>query len=244
MNFAYFYWSTIARSTQQSIFQRYGISDANSISKELGLGAIGGAMAQLCTNPIAVISTRQQTCKSNDKKKSMWETMREIIQSEDGWTGLWRGFKVNLILVINPMITYGVYQWLRGGLLALKRGKALGSVDAFCVYLPTLHGSAEATDEPTILVLGALSKVLATITTHPLIVAKIMLQSKPPDCRKGKPFSGFTEVLLYIVRNEGFLRLYKGLAPQIVKGFLVQGLMMTLKERFVESRSCNCLDNF
>ena len=59
-----------------------------------------------------------------------------------------------------------------------------------------------------------------------------MLQSKPPDCRKGKAFSGFTEVLLYIVQNEGILRLYKGLVPQIVKGFLVQGLMMTLKERY------------
>ncbi|KAJ5786988.1 hypothetical protein N7457_001978 [Penicillium paradoxum] len=211
MNFAYFYWSTAARSIQQSAFRRYGVADTNSISKELGLGAIGGAMAQLCTNPIAVISTRQQTCTSSDEKKSMWDTMKEIIQSEDGWTGLWRGFKVNLILVINPMITYGVYQWLRGVLLALKRGKALGSGDAF--------------------LLGALSKVLATITTHPLIVAKIMLQSKPPDCRKGRPFSGFTEVLQYIVRNEGFFRLYKGLAPQIIKGFIVQGLMMTLKER-------------
>lgn len=85
------------------------------------------------------------------------------------------------------------------------------------------------------LVLGALSKVLATITTHPLIVAKTMLQSKPPDCRNGKPFSGFTEVLLYIMKNEGLLRLYKGLAPQIIKGFLVQGLMMMLKERYVSA---------
>jgi hypothetical protein len=132
MNFAYFYWSTAARSIQQSTFQRYGIADTNSISKELGLGAVGGAMAQLCTNPIAVISTRQQTRKAGDEQKSMWETMKEICQSDDGWTGLWRGFKVNLILVINPMITYGVYQWLREGLLALKRGKAIGSADAFC----------------------------------------------------------------------------------------------------------------
>jgi hypothetical protein len=80
-------------------------------------------------------------------------------------------------------------------------------------------------------VLGALSKVLSTIVTHPLIVAKAMLQSKPPDCRQGKPFKGFTEALAYIIRNEGAYRLYKGLAPQIIKGFLVQGLMMMLKER-------------
>jgi hypothetical protein len=82
-------------------------------------------------------------------------------------------------------------------------------------------------------VLGALSKVLATIATHPLIVAKAMLQSTPPDSRRGKPFRGFTEVLAFIIKNEGFSRLYKGLAPQIIKGFLVQGLIMMLKERYV-----------
>jgi hypothetical protein len=60
-----------------------------------------------------------------------------------------------------------------------------------------------------------------------------MLQSKPPLQRNGVHFQGFTEVLLYIVKNEGILRLYKGLIPQIVKGFMVQGLMMMLKERLV-----------
>jgi len=47
----------------------------------------------------------------------------------------------------------------------------------------------------------------------------------------GKPFKGFTDVLIFIIRNEGFLRLYKGLVPQVTKGFLVQGLMMLFKER-------------
>jgi hypothetical protein len=161
----------------------------------------------------------------------MWEIMVEIIQSDDGWTGHWRGFKVNLILVINPMITYGVYHWLRGGLLALRKRKGLGSADAFCTSLQTIPH--QSTDQTVTLVLGALSKVLATIATHPLVVAKTILQSKPPDCRKGKPFSGFIEVLLYIVKKEGLLRLYKGLVPQIIKGFVAQGFLMALKERYV-----------
>ncbi|CEJ56594.1 hypothetical protein PMG11_02796 [Penicillium brasilianum] len=213
MNFAYFYWSAAARTVYQHALRYHGIEDFNSIIKEFGLGAVGGALAQLCTTPISVIATRQQTRKACDGQQSMWETMMEIVSSEDGWTGLWRGLKVNLILVINPMITYGVYQWLRGGLVGLK--KHVGSLDAF--------------------LLGALSKVLATIATHPLIVAKTMLQSKPPPQRRGRPFRGFTEVLVYIVKHEGVLRLYKGLIPQIVKGFVVQGLMMMLKERSVFS---------
>lgn len=79
--------------------------------------------------------------------------------------------------------------------------------------------------------LGAMSKSLATIATQPLIVAKVGLQSKPPPSRKGKPFKGFVEVMKFIVDNEGPLALFKGIAPQISKGLLVQGLLMMTKER-------------
>jgi hypothetical protein len=82
-----------------------------------------------------------------------------------------------------------------------------------------------------IIVLGAMSKSLATIATQPLIVAKVGLQSKPPPSRKGKPFKGFIEVMKFIVDNEGPLALFKGIAPQISKGLLVQGLLMMTKER-------------
>lgn len=80
--------------------------------------------------------------------------------------------------------------------------------------------------------LGALSKSLATIVTQPLIVAKVGLQSKPPPSRNGKPFKSFIEVMNFIIANEGAAGLFKGIAPQITKGLLVQGLLMMTKERF------------
>ena len=43
----------------------------------------------------------------------MLATAKEVIDSEDGWSGLWRGFKASLVLVVNPAITYGAYQRLR-----------------------------------------------------------------------------------------------------------------------------------
>ena len=36
----------------------------------------------------------------------------------------------------------------------------------------------------------------------------------------------------FIVQNEGLLGLFKGIAPQISKGLLVQGLLMMTKERY------------
>jgi hypothetical protein len=82
-----------------------------------------------------------------------------------------------------------------------------------------------------------MSKALATILTQPLIVAKVGLQSKPPPSRNGRPFKSFMEVMKFIVENEGLLRLFKGIGPQIVKGFLVQGLLMMTKERYVNPLS-------
>ena len=81
------------------------------------------------------------------------------------------------------------------------------------------------------IVLGSMSKALATIATQPLIVAKVGLQSKPPPARNGKPFKSFGEVMAYIVEREGLLGLFKGIGPQIMKGLLVQGFLMMTKER-------------
>lgn len=78
-----------------------------------------------------------------------------------------------------------------------------------------------------------MSKALATIVTQPLIVAKVGLQSRPPPSRQGKPFKTFGEVMKYIVENEGVLSLFKGIGPQIMKGLMVQGLLMMTKERYV-----------
>ena len=64
-----------------------------------------------------------------------------------------------------------------------------------------------------------------------MIVAKVGLQSRPPPAREGKPFKSFGEVLAYIVEHEGPWALFKGIGPQLLKGLLVQGLLMMTKER-------------
>ncbi|KAF1352183.1 mitochondrial carrier domain-containing protein [Delphinella strobiligena] len=204
-NFAYFYWYSTVRSVYLS---RQVLPSLPGTATELALGAVAGALAQLFTIPIAVVTTRQQTQPKGDKR-GMIDTAREVINSEDGWSGLWRGMKASLVLVVNPAITYGAYQRLRDILYPGKT--SLRPYEAF--------------------VLGALSKSLATIATQPLIVAKVGLQSRPPPARMGKPFKSFVEVMRYIVENEGLLGLFKGIGPQILKGFLVQGILMMTKEK-------------
>lgn len=123
-NFAYFYWYTIVRT----LYLRY--SAAPGTAAELGLGAVAGAVAQLFTIPVAVVTTRQQTT-SKLERKGLLATGKEVIDSEDGWTGLWRGLKASLVLVVNPAITYGAYQRLKESLFpgrtALKPWEAFGT---------------------------------------------------------------------------------------------------------------------
>lgn len=108
-NFAYFYWYTVSRRFYLSS-QRF--PKTPSTATELALGAVAGALAQLFTIPVSVVTTRQQTQGKGDRK-SLLETGREVINGEDGWTGLWRGLKASLVLVVNPAITYGAYQRLK-----------------------------------------------------------------------------------------------------------------------------------
>ncbi|RQM08178.1 hypothetical protein DH86_00000633 [Scytalidium sp. 3C] len=204
-NFAYFYWYSVVRTLYLSTAKT---TTPPGTAVELSLGAAAGALAQIFTIPISVVTTRQQT-QTKEEKKGMIDTARDVINGEDGVSGLWRGLKASLVLCVNPAITYGAYQRLR---TILFPGKAnLKPWEAF--------------------LLGAISKSLATIATQPLIVAKVGLQSKPPPARQGKPFKSFIEVMKFIIQHEGVLSLFKGIAPQISKGILVQGLLMMTKER-------------
>lgn len=108
-NFAYFYWYSVVRTLYISSL---ALPVPPSTAIELSLGAVAGAVAQVFTIPVSVVTTRQQTQPKGDKK-GLLDTGREVVNSEDGWTGLWRGLKASLVLVVNPAITYGAYQRLR-----------------------------------------------------------------------------------------------------------------------------------
>jgi hypothetical protein len=108
-NFAYFYWYSLVRSLYMASNR---VSKPPGTAVELSLGAIAGAVAQIFTIPVSVITTRQQT-QPKVERKGLIETGREVVDSEDGWKGLWRGLKASLVLVVNPAITYGAYQRLK-----------------------------------------------------------------------------------------------------------------------------------
>jgi hypothetical protein len=131
-NFAYFYWYSVVRTLYIS---SQTVPSPPGTVVELSLGAVAGAVAQVFTIPVAVVTTRQQTQNKNERK-GMVDTARDVVNSEDSWSGLWRGLKASLVLVVNPAITYGAYQRLKDIMFPGKNN--LRPWEAFRAYLVSL----------------------------------------------------------------------------------------------------------
>ncbi|KAF8718575.1 hypothetical protein AX14_011757 [Amanita brunnescens Koide BX004] len=240
MQYAYFFFYSFVRTSYIKRLTRKLPLGAKlaplSTATELFLGAIAGALAQIFTIPVSVIATRQQVGHLSDRPRStegadesFMAVAREIVK-EEGITGLWSGLKPGLVLTVNPAITYGMFERVKG-LVLLTRGK-FGSNGKMSPWLSFL--------------VGALSKTLATIVTYPYIMAKVRIQARSVDVDdesahgqlgdkqqrpKGRQ-AGAVEILGKVWQREGFLGLYQGMQAQITKAVLSQALLFMSKEQF------------
>lgn len=215
-NFAYFYSYTAIRN---KYLNRLKVDDkimhkTLSVPAELLIGAVAGIWSQIVSLPISVAVTRQQTTDA-EHRKSMLGTWEEIIK-EDGVTGLWSGLKPSFLLVINPSITYAVFEKLKAFWLNTYKHKSLTALQIF--------------------VIGAIAKSVATVVTYPLIMAKVRLQWKPSKTdgqvldQDYQPYKSSLDVLKRVYKREGFQGWYKGMQAQISKAVLSQALLFLFKE--------------
>jgi hypothetical protein len=250
MQYAYFFFYSLVRTSysKRLAARRPAGSPAVPLSTvaELALGAIAGILAQIFTIPVSVIATRQQLGMPPNKKKgkgkdgegdggendgSFLAIAREIVR-EEGVTGLWLGLKPGLVLTVNPAITYGLFERIKGAVLAARErvgntGTSLGPGLSFA--------------------LGATSKSLATVVTYPYIMAKVRIQTRkkggeenedgalPEPVNAGnrhRKNEGAVDILARVLRKEGFLGWYKGMGAQILKAVLSQGVLFMSKEQF------------
>lgn len=131
------------------------------------------------------------------------------IYKEKGITGFWTGYKATVVLSINPSLTYYFFQALKANLIPYKRR-----------------------DNPTggeLFLYSALAKSLAGLITYPYILAKTRLQVKADD--PGKKAKSASQMVVDIVKKEGFVGLWEGAQGQILKGFFSQGITMLIKDK-------------
>ena len=195
-NFVYYYWYEWTRS----FFEKAAIK-AGRASKKLTTvesmmaGALAGSATVMITNPIWVVNTRMTARKSDSgegesltdekrpaKKQGTIGTLMSLVRDE-GLASLFAGVLPALVLVINPILQYTIYEQLRN---VMEKRKKVGPRDAF--YL------------------GAIGKLLATSITYPYITVK----SRAHVATKNDPHEGMVKSLNKIVKEEGYSGLYKG----------------------------------
>jgi adenine nucleotide transporter 17 len=167
----------------------------------MAAGALAGSATVLITNPIWVVNTRM-TARSKEadvpgvtKKRQLgtFETTAALIKNE-GLSALFSGVMPALVLVINPILQYTVFEQLKA---VLEKRRKVTPMDAF--YL------------------GALGKLVATSTTYPYITVKSRMHVA------GKDGATISQSLNKIVREEGYGGLYKGKFTTLTKSSLCLG---------------------
>jgi adenine nucleotide transporter 17 len=194
-NFVYYYWYEWTRSGFETAALKAGRASKRLTTVESMIaGAIAGSATVLLTNPIWVVNTRMTTRKRNkesdeslltgktEKAPTTVGTLLALIKDE-GPTALFSGVVPALVLVINPILQYTIFEQLKQ---VLEKKRRVTPTHAF--------------------LLGALGKLLATSITYPYITVKSRMHVAGRDGGKENMLEG----LKRIVREEGYAGLYKG----------------------------------
>ena len=170
-------------------------------------GAIAGSFTVLLTNPIWVVNTRMTARSSEEstssdeksdlpthtgeqqrrKKPSTIGTLIDLIRNE-GFGALFAGVLPALVLVINPILQYTIFEQLRN---VVEKRRKLKPLDAFF--------------------LGAIGKAVATGVTYPYITVKSRMHVAKKE--QGQSSVGMISGLRSVVNEQGYSALYNGRYP-------------------------------
>lgn len=152
-----------------------------------------GCLTVLITNPIWLLKTRMELQLSTNKQySSTFHAFRKIIRNE-GMFGLYKGLIPALILTSNGAIQFMIYESLKEMLQLKDYSIEKKSLSYFLV--------------------GVLSKSIASTITYPYQVAKTRIQQFQNIVK----YKTTLQTIRLITTNEGFLALYKGLCPNLLR---------------------------
>ncbi|RKP29051.1 mitochondrial carrier [Metschnikowia bicuspidata] len=176
-------------------------------------GAVAGALTVIGTNPFWVANTRLMTRSKTEGGKSVsaFRAMVEIAQT-DGVGTLFAGVVPALVLVINPIIQYTIFEQLRNAIVASNGAAAFRSTSAFLI--------------------GALGKLVATTLTYPYITLKARMHVKKKESAGHEDLSIWQEIRT-IVREEGLEGLYRGLSVKLFQSIMTAAFLFYFKEELM-----------
>jgi solute carrier family 25 (peroxisomal adenine nucleotide transporter), member 17 len=191
-NFVYYYWYEWTRAAFEKAAVKAGRASKNLTTIESMIaGAIAGSATVMLTNPIWVVNTRMTTRKQSKDANGVAKKAPTTIGTtlalirEEGPQALFAGVVPALVLVINPILQYTIFEQLKN---TLEKKKRITPTVAF--------------------LLGALGKLFATSITYPYITVKSQMHVAGRDGGK----ENMLDSMRRIIREEGYAGLYKGMS--------------------------------
>ena len=202
-NFVYYYWYEWTRAFFESAAAKAGRATKKLTTVESMIaGALAGSATVIITNPIWVVNTRMTTRKTKAADEESGVTDEKAVAKprgtigtllallkEEGPQALFSGVVPALVLVINPILQYTLFEQMKNSLEKKRR------------ITPTMA-----------FFLGALGKLFATSITYPYITVK----SQMHVAGNGKK-EGMVQAIRRVIQEEGYSGLYKGTHFQYIR---------------------------
>lgn len=219
-NFVYYYWYEWTRAGFETAAVKAGRASKRLTTIESMIaGAIAGSATVLLTNPIWVVNTRMTIRQRSEETEegllpgakapqapTTVGTLLALIR-EEGPQSLFAGVVPALVLVVNPILQYTIFEQLKN---VLEKKKRITPTVAF--------------------MLGALGKLFATTITYPYITVKSRLHVAGRDGGK----EHMMQAMRRIIKEEGTVGLYKGIGPKVTQSVLTAAFLFAFKDVLYE----------
>ncbi|KAI1293384.1 mitochondrial carrier [Xylaria venustula] len=227
-NFVYYYWYEWTRAFFEQAAARAGrASKKLTTAESMMAGALAGSATVILTNPIWVVNTRMTTRRESleasqelvvegsgakavhgkPKPPTTVGTLLALLR-EEGPQALFRGVIPALVLVINPILQYTLFEQMKNIYEARRKRNITPTVAFF---------------------LGALGKLFATSITYPYITVKSQMHVAGNGQKEG-----MTQAIRRVIKEEGYAGLYKGIGPKVTQSVLTAAFLFAFKDVLYE----------
>ncbi|KAI3529871.1 hypothetical protein CABS01_12886 [Colletotrichum abscissum] len=195
----------------------------------LAAGVLAGVTTSTATNPIWLVKTRLQLDKNVAEKsggvqqrqyRNSWDCIKQVLRTE-GVRGMYKGMSASYLGVAESTLQWVLYENLKNRLAAREeRIVASGREKTFWDQTVDWMGNAGAAG-------GA--KLVAAILAYPHEVARTRLRQAPLANGQLK-YTGLWQCFRVVWIEEGFMGLYGGLTPHLMRTVPSAAIMFGMYE--------------
>ena len=214
--------SQLARRVTRTVSRSKPENNNTSVGTKFSAGAIAGSAACIACYPLDLVRTRLTTqLEGHEHYKGIGDAFRKIARTE-GLAGFYSGIGPTLLVAVpNFAISYTVYGTLKEHVLDDELFYNMRRVDA--------ESGERKLGLMLTLYCGACSGAFSTLITFPADTIRRRMQIQNLHIPKGERLTARQQAGA-MLEKEGFLSMYRGLTPELLKVIPMVGTMFVVYE--------------